>query len=167
MDSLINFRTLCGSRAQQATPRQSVGKQAEAATTTVPKPRIQWEPSQRVDEPERGAPAAGGSRARRYRSQPSHTPAVLIPREQSPLLPCEPFVFSLIYGQTRHINLVGRTHNLLSSPPESRSEQTQKISSLQRVLRLYHLTRRLSRSENNPSSTFVASTCAGLFYCVF
>jgi len=46
-----------------------------------------------VEEPERGAPAAGGTRAKRYRSQPSHTPAVLIPREQIPLLPFEPLCF--------------------------------------------------------------------------
>jgi len=74
-------RTLCESTAQQAIPRQRVGKQAEAAITSVPKPRSQRKPSQRVEEPKRGAPAAGGTRTRRYRSQPSHTPAVLIPRE--------------------------------------------------------------------------------------
>jgi len=43
--------------------------------------RIQRRTSQLVEEPERGAQAAGGTRTRRHRYQHSHTPAVPIPRE--------------------------------------------------------------------------------------
>jgi len=85
-------------RVQGATSDSEAARMQASSTTSIPRHRSQRASSQRVDKPGRGVLAAGGNRARRYRGQPNHTPAVLISREKIPQLPFEPCAFLLIYG---------------------------------------------------------------------